>query len=51
MGSRSDYKKNTLKECWYCDYGVCRKGHRCGWYKRFVKKTANRRKYRVRHER
>lgn len=40
MGSRSDYKKKTTKECHYCDYCYCRKGHKCNWYKKFVKKIA-----------
>lgn len=39
MGRHSDYKKLTSGECHYCDIGVCRKGHRCNWYKRHVKKN------------
>ena len=42
MGIRSDYKKNTTKECHYCDYLTCRKGHKCKWYKKFVKMFARR---------
>ena len=39
MGKFSDYKKLTSSECHYCDYTYkCRKGHKCNWYKAYVKK-------------
>lgn len=41
MGNRSDYKKRTTKECYYCDYAICRKNRKCKWYKKWVKKVAN----------
>lgn len=42
MGIRSDYKKVTTKECYYCDWAYkCRKGHPCTWYKKFVKKVVS----------
>lgn len=44
MGRHSDYKKLTTGECHYCDWNICRKGHKCNWYKRHVKKTIGRRK-------
>ena len=44
MGRHSDYKKLTTGECHYCDWNTCRKGHKCNWYKRHVKKTIGRRK-------
>ena len=34
---RSEYRKTKSGICHYCDYH-CRKGHKCGWYKRFVKR-------------
>ena len=42
MGKYSDYKKVTCKECHFCDYLICRKGHKCKWYKRFVKNIKKR---------
>lgn len=42
MGTHSDYKKKTTSECHYCDYRICRKGHKCKWYKKFVKMFARR---------
>lgn len=50
MGVHSDYKKNTTKECHYCDYLTCRKGHKCKWYKKFVKMFARRKKVRRNEE-
>lgn len=41
MGKLFDYKKQTTAECRYCDYCTCRKGHKCKWYKRWVKKFTN----------
>ena len=41
MGRLSDYKKKTTMECHYCDYCICRKGHKCKWYKRWVKTVVN----------
>lgn len=41
MGRLSDYKKKTTMECNYCDYCTCRKGHKCKWYKRWVKTVVN----------
>lgn len=42
MGKRSDYKKQTVGLCSYCDYNNCKIKHKmnykCNWYKRFVKK-------------
>lgn len=39
MGSRSDYKKISVKQCAWCDYygSKCRKNKKCSWYKRRVK--------------
>lgn len=34
----NSYKKNTFSICHYCDYCTCRKGHKCSWYKKMVKK-------------
>lgn len=44
MGKRDNYKKRTTAECHYCDYLTCRKGHKCSWYKRFVKKFKTKRR-------
>ena len=45
MGKHSDYKKKTTAECHWCDYKhKCRKGHKCSWYKRLVKKVLNKKK-------
>ena len=42
MGSRSDYKKKTTAQCHWCDYSwKCRKGHKCKWYKKWVKTVIN----------
>ena len=39
MGKRTDYKKTSSWECAFCDYSwKCRKGHKCGVYKKAVKK-------------
>lgn len=37
MGKYSDYKKKASVKCHYCDYCTCRKGHKCNWFKKFVK--------------
>lgn len=37
MGKFSDYKKSTTHWCNYCDYCICRKGHPCTQYKKYVK--------------
>lgn len=45
MSSRSDYKKKTTAQCHWCDYSYkCRKGHKCKFYKWWVKKVANKKK-------
>lgn len=44
MGKRGNYKKRTTAECHYCDYLTCRKGHKCSWYKRLVKKFKTKRR-------
>jgi aminoglycoside phosphotransferase family enzyme len=44
MGKRSDYKKKTTFECHWCDYRTCRKGHKCKWYKQWVKKVVNKKR-------
>lgn len=41
MGKHSNYKKQSSSECHYCDYCTCRKGHKCNWFKRYVKKFKN----------
>lgn len=43
MGRLSDYKKKTTFECNWCDYRICRKGHRCKWYKHWVKTVVDKR--------
>lgn len=45
MGRRCDYKKQTIKICHYCDYDNCRKGHKCRWYKKFVKRIKKEKVY------
>ena len=44
MASRGEYRKRISHECHYCDYQTCRKGHKCKWYKKFVKKYVKRKK-------
>ena len=39
------YKKTTTKECAWCDYRVCRKGHKCSWYKKYVKQFNKKGRY------
>lgn len=41
VGKNSDHKKMYSMECAYCDFRVCRKGHKCKWYKKFVKNNGN----------
>ena len=45
MGKYSDYKKRTTFECHWCHFrGLkCKKGHKCSWYKKWVKKVVNKR--------
>ena len=31
-------RKNASYLCNWCEYCTCRKGHKCSWYKRQVKK-------------
>lgn len=50
MGKRSDYKKKTTFECNWCDYRTCRKGHKCKWYKQWVKKIVNKKRKQVKEE-
>ena len=40
----NNYKKLMGRDCKYCDYQVCRKGHKCNAYKKFVKKYRPKRK-------
>ena len=39
---RNDYKKLTVKECRFCDYLTCRKGHKCKHYKKHIKSIKQR---------
>lgn len=39
MGKYSNYKRMIKSNpCYYCDYLLCRKGHKCKYYKKYVKK-------------
>lgn len=40
----NSYKKLMGRECKYCDYVTCRKGHKCNEYKKFAKKYSPKRK-------
>lgn len=32
------HKKERSALCYWCEYKVCRKGHKCSWYKQWVKR-------------
>ena len=40
----NNYKKLMGRDCKYCDYIKCRKGHKCNQYKKFAKKYRPKRK-------